>query len=106
MTQFSVTVSLKVMIVSLNVHAHSHSFIYSLVMILSYLYVYSMENNEHSIVQCLLMHLKPLHPHTHTHSSGVGRCFTAGGLTIVGVSIHFNAGGLGASSPRKFGIFS
>ena len=33
--------------------------------------------------------------------SGVERCFIAGGLTIVGVSIYFNVGGLGASSPRK-----
>ena len=39
-------------------------------------------------------------------ASGVGRCFIAGGLTIVGVSINFNAGGLGAFSPRKFRNFS
>ena len=37
--------------------------------------------------------------------SGVGRCFIAGGLTIVGVSINFNAGGSGGILPQEISKF-
>ena len=37
--------------------------------------------------------------------SGVGRCFIAGGLTIVGVSINFNAGGSGGILPQEISNF-
>ena len=39
------------------------------------------------------------------HISGVGRRFIAGGLTIVGVSINFNAEGSGGILPQEISKF-
>ena len=55
-----------------------------------------------------------LHSHTLVYDiqvcqmscSGVERCFVARGLTIGGVSIYSNVGGLRASFPRNINFFA